>query len=83
MRVSQVPRLLFPHALSPATPESPMVANTRCFTIDIRLHPLRQTGHSHDANEAESGSLALRLASLPCKASCRGLLPFHTLARLR
>src|SRR5262249_29792211 len=44
---------------------------TRCSTTDVRLHPLRQTGHSqkNKVNEAESSSLALRLASLPCKAS--------------
>jgi len=47
LRVSQVPRLIFPHAPPPPTPESPMAAFTRCFTIGGRLHPLRQTGHSH------------------------------------
>jgi hypothetical protein len=46
-----------------------MAAFTRCFTIDGRLHPLRQTGHSHLDNEAELGSLSLRLARLPRKAS--------------
>src|SRR5205823_15114841 len=45
-RVSQVPRLIYPHAPPPTTPKSPMAASTRCLTIDIRLHPLRQTGHS-------------------------------------
>src|SRR2546422_4174661 len=33
-------------------------------------------------NEAEPGLLSLRLAVSPHKASCRGLLQFHTLARL-
>jgi len=46
-----------------------MAALTRYFTIDYRLHLLRQTRHSQYANEAKSGSLALRLASSPCKAS--------------
>jgi hypothetical protein len=35
-----------------------------CFPADIRLHHLWQTGHLHWRNEAESGSLALRLAGL-------------------
>src|SRR5688572_21291326 len=73
-RVSQVPRLIYPHAPPPTTPVSPMAAFTRCFTTDDRLHPLRWTGHSQCSNEVESGSLALRLASLPRKASCRGSL---------
>src|SRR5207237_8180475 len=34
----------------------------RCFTTDGRLHPLRQTGHSHYVNDAEPVSLSLRLA---------------------
>src|SRR6266700_6155744 len=46
-----------------------LLMHTHYLTIDDRLHPLRQTGHSRLDNEAESGSLALRLASLPCKAS--------------
>ena len=36
--VSQVPRLIFPHALSPITPGGPMAALTRCFTIGGGLH---------------------------------------------
>ena len=59
-----------------------MAACTRYFTIDIRLHPLRRTGHSQYANEAESGSLALRLASSALQGFVRGLLQFNTLARL-
>jgi len=46
-----------------------MAACTRYFTIDCRLHPYRETGHSQYANEAESDSLALRLAISPCEAS--------------
>jgi len=37
-RVSQVPRLIFPHALSPLTPGGPMAASARCFTIGGGLH---------------------------------------------
>jgi len=44
-RVSQVPRLICPHALSPPTPESPRAASARYFTPGIRLHPTRRTGH--------------------------------------
>ena len=36
--VSQVPRLIFPHALSPITPGGPMAAYTRFFTIGGGLH---------------------------------------------
>jgi len=60
-----------------------MVAFIRFFTIGGRLHPIWKTGHSRFiSNEAEPGSLSLRLMISPCKASCRGLLQFHTLARL-
>ena len=45
-RVSQVPRPIFPRALSPTTPESPTAALAHCFTADVRLPLLRQTGHS-------------------------------------
>ena len=62
---------VFPRALPPTTPKSPVTASARCFTVDPRLHLLGLTGHSQLRNEAESGSLALRLASLPCKASQR------------
>ena len=37
-RVSQVPRPIFPHALSPITPGGPMAACACCFTIDYGLH---------------------------------------------
>ena len=36
--VSQVPRLIFPRALSPITPGGPMAAFTRSFTIGDGLH---------------------------------------------
>ena len=73
-RVSQVPRPFCPRALSPFTPEGPIGARTRCFPIDGRLQHLRQTGHLHLCNEADSGSLALRLAGSPPEASPAGLL---------
>ena len=44
-RVSQVPRLICPRALSPSTPESPRAAFAHCFTPGVRLHPIRRTGH--------------------------------------
>ena len=37
-RLSQVPRLICPRALSPTTPGGPMAACTRCFTIGSGLH---------------------------------------------
>jgi hypothetical protein len=39
------------------------------------LHPIRKTGHSHWCNEAEPGSLALRLTPLPLEASPRRITP--------
>ena len=43
-RVSQVSRRIFPCALSPTTPESPVDANSRFFSTGVRLHPLWQAG---------------------------------------
>src|SRR5215467_5347341 len=79
--VSQVPRLICPCALSPLTPGSPATASALCFIAGVRLHP-----HPADCplpwrNEAESGSLALRLAGSSFEASPSGLLHF-TLDRL-
>ena len=45
-RVSQVPRLIFRHALSPTTPESPTAAYACCFTADDRLRHSRRISHS-------------------------------------
>ena len=45
-RVSQVPRLIFPGALSPTTPEGPTSACS-LLPADCRLHLLWQTGHLH------------------------------------
>ena len=74
-RVSQVPRSICLHAPSPPTPASPATACAHCFIAGIRLHhswadwPLAGL-----RNEAESGSLALRLADSPPEASPLGLL---------
>ena len=64
-RASQAPLLIFPRALSPTTPEGPLAAPACCFTSGFRLHPSRRTGHLRLPNEAESGSLSLRLACSP------------------
>ena len=64
-RASQAPRLIFPRALSPTTPEGPLVALACCFTTGFWLHLSRQTGHLRIPIEAESGSLALRLTGSP------------------
>ena len=41
-RVSQAPRLIFPRALSPTTPEGPAIACACCFTTGlVWLHPSR------------------------------------------
>ncbi len=60
--------------LSPLTPGSPTAARVRCFTVDGRLHLFWRAGHSQLRHEAETGSLALRLASLRSGASSGGLL---------
>jgi REP element-mobilizing transposase RayT len=44
-RVSQVPRLIGPRALSPTTPEGPAAAFALYLTASIRLHPRGRTGH--------------------------------------
>ncbi len=44
-RVSQVPRLICPRALSPTTPEGLAAAFAPCFTASVRLHPRGWTGH--------------------------------------
>ena len=48
-RVSQVPGLIFPRALSPTTRQARRVL-TYGFPVDIRLHLLWQTGHLHFAS---------------------------------
>src|SRR5216684_1831897 len=64
-RASQAPRPIFPRALSPTTPEGPLAASACCFTSGLWLHPSRRTGHLRIPIQAESGSLALRLACSP------------------
>src|SRR6185312_15110206 len=64
-RVSQVPRLICPCALSPLTPGSPATAFTHCFIADVWLHPYPADCPLPLRNEAETGSLALRLAGSP------------------
>ena len=55
-RASQAPRLIFPRALPPTTPEGPMAACACCFTTGLLwLHPGRRTGHLRIPIEAESG----------------------------
>ena len=47
-----------------------MAASIRFFTTGSRLHPIWKIGHSHlISNEAEPGSLSLRLMISPRKAS--------------
>ena len=65
-RASQAPRPIFPRAVSPTTPEGLLAASACCFPNDlVRLHPSRRTGPLRFPTEAESGSLALRLACSP------------------
>ena len=69
-------------ALPPLTPEGSTNASVRCFFVDVRLQPFWQSGRLHSHNEAETGSLTLRLApSLP-GASAAGLLPRSPPSRL-
>ena len=72
-------RLIFRHALPSLTPDGPADASVRFFSADDRLRPIREVGHHHLCNEAETGSLALRLATLPS----RGFHPLSPLAFAR
>jgi hypothetical protein len=54
--------------LSPFTPGSPSAACARCFTDDVRFRQFRKVDHYHWCNEAEMGSLTLRLTSPPSRA---------------
>jgi len=61
------PRLLswsFP-ARCPQPPRKAQQVLARCFPTGSRLHPGRKTGHLRIPIEAESDSLALRLAGSP------------------
>jgi hypothetical protein len=74
-RVSQPAQPNFPCALSPLTPESSGIALKRLFTPDDWLQPFWKSGRSHLwFNEADSGSLALRLTGLFHGASTQRLL---------
>src|ERR1017187_1827263 len=53
------------HARCPQPPRKARRVLAGCFPTGIRLHPSRQTGHLRLPNEAQSGSLALRLACSP------------------
>ncbi len=53
---------------SPLTPGSPPAARARCFTGGVRFRHLRRVDHYHWFNEAETGSLTLRLTSSPSRA---------------
>jgi hypothetical protein len=76
------PCLIFPHALSPTTPEGSTTARVRCLVVDGRLRSsLAALPPSYLRNEAESGSLSLRLARLPPEAPPTEL-PLFTLIRL-
>jgi hypothetical protein len=44
-RTSQVPRLIFRHAPSPTTPDSPTGSFARLSPVGGRLHHLRKVGH--------------------------------------
>jgi len=57
----EVPRCVFPRALSPLTPRCLTGAYTRFFPVSGRLQHFREVGHTHWCNEAETGSLSLGL----------------------
>jgi len=80
-RVSQVPRLVCQRPPPPTTPGSSTAAIAHCFAVDTRLRHLWQVGHSQQRNEAESGSLALRLTPSSHGASVAGS-PRHPPDRL-
>jgi len=54
-------RLICRHALPSSTPVDPAGAYGRYFPAGGRLQHLRETGRQQWRNEAETGSLALRL----------------------
>jgi len=59
---------IFRRPPSPLTPGSPSAARAHCFTDGVWFRLLRQVDHYHWFNEAETGSLALRLTSSPSLA---------------
>ena len=74
-RVSQVPRLFFRRTPSPYTPESPVVALSRFFTSGSGFTISGRLATLTCLSRPFSGSLALRLTSLPPKASPRWITP--------
>ncbi len=75
-------RLICRRALPPLTPEGSTNASVRCFFVDGRLQPFWKSGRLHSHNEAETGSLSLRLAPLLPGASAAELLPRSPPSRL-
>jgi hypothetical protein len=73
-RISQVTRLLFPYALSPVTPGSLSAAYKCRFTAVAGFVKSGRLAAPTLCNEAESSSIALRLAGSPHRASPWGLL---------
>jgi hypothetical protein len=79
-RVSQVPGLIFRRTPSPITPESPAVAHAHVFTAGAGFSIFGRLAALTWCNEAEPGSLALRLTSSPnrgfAEADCSALRSF-------
>ncbi len=59
--------LICHRALSSITPDGSTDAYVRFFSVDSRLHPIRKDDRHHLCNEAEIGSLSLRLATSPLR----------------
>jgi hypothetical protein len=72
--VSQVPPVIYPRALPPSTPESPLSACARSFTTGSRFVISARLIAFRLRNKAESGSLARRLGCSPHKFPPEGLL---------
>jgi hypothetical protein len=69
-RVSQVPRLIYPRAPSPLTPEGPTAAFTPCFTAGGRLHH-SQAGWPPSLCVTRPHRVRLRYGSRVCLARLR------------
>ena len=69
-RISQVPRSICPRVPSPHTPEGPMAARARCFTIGGGLHHLRKAGHTPKGltRPKRVHACALRLTGSPIRS---------------
>ena len=79
-RVSQVPGLIVRRTPSPTTPESPTVAHAHVFTAGTGFSNSGSLAALTWRNEAETGSLTLRLTSSPnrgfAEADCSTLRSF-------